>query len=405
MKIIFLNVPGHGHVNPTLALVSELNRRGHHIIYYNNTEFEPQITKSGAEFRPYPDPQPTAEALAEKAAKLANVTVWILAQSQRLLPWLLDELSQEQPDLVVHDAICLWGMQAAQLLEIPSVASIATFVQEGVKGMINLRDGLSLVGQALPALPAIIRKRRRLVHTYGPKVFPQPQIFPAISNTNIVYTSREFQPETDFIDESFHFVGPSINTKARETADFPWHRLEDGRSLIYLSLGTIYHNKTDFYQMAFATFADHPGQFVLSAGRMTDIATLGPIPDNFIVRNFVPQLELLPRVNAFITHGGMNSINEGLYYGVPLVVVPQQMEQTMNARQAARKGAAIVLGDRPPYGRTSATELRRALDEVLANDSYRQNAKRIGQSFRDAGGYEKAADVVTAVLHATKQPA
>jgi hypothetical protein len=397
MKIIFLNVPGHGHVNPTLALVSELNRRDHHVIYYNNTEFEPQITKSGAEFRPYPAPQPTAAALAEKASSLPQVSVWVLGQSHRLLPWLLEELRQEQPDLVVFDSICLWGMQAAHLLRIPSVASITTFVAEGVKGMINLRDGLALVGQALPALPGIIGKRRQLVRTYGPDIFPQSQIFPAISDTNIVYTSREFQPETDFIDDSFHFVGPSINAETRETADFPWHRLEDGRPLIYLSLGTIYHNKADFYRMAFATFADHPGQFVLSAGRMTDIAALGPIPDNFIVRNFVPQLELLPRVDAFITHGGMNSINEGLYYGVPLVVVPQQMEQTLNARQAARQGTAIVLGDRPPYGRTTATELRHALEEVLTDASYRQNAERIGRSFRESGGYEKAADVVTAV--------
>jgi len=397
MKIIFLNVPGHGHVNPTLALVAELNRRGHRVIYYNNAEFEPQITKSGAEFRPYPDPQPTAAELAQKASKLASVSVWVLGQSQRLLPWLLDELRQEQPDLVVFDSICLWGMQAAHLLKIPSVASISTFVQEGVKGMINLRDGLSLIGQALPALPAIIGKRRQLVRAYGADVFPRPQIFPAISDTNLVYTSREFQPETDFIDDSFHFVGPSLNTAAREMADFPWHQLQDGRPLIYISLGTIYHNKADFYQMAFATFADHPGQFVLSAGRLTNLDALGPIPENFIVRNFVPQLELLPRVDAFITHGGMNSINEGLFYGVPQVVVPQQMEQTFNARQAAQHGAAIVLGDRPPYGRTTAIELRNALDEVLADDSYRQNAERIGQSFRDAGGYVKAADVVTAV--------
>jgi MGT family glycosyltransferase len=380
-----------------LALASELNRRGHHVIYYNNTEFEPQITKSGAEFRPYPDPQPTAEALAEKANSLPQVSVWVLGQSQRLLPWLLEELRREQPDLVVFDSICLWGMQAAYLLQIPSVASITTFVAEGVKGMINLRDGLALVRQALPALPKLFWRRRQLIRTFGKEVFPYSHIFPCISDTNIVYTSREFQPETDFIDDSFRFVGPSINSEARETADFPWHLLQDGRPLIYLSLGTIYYNKADFYKMAFATFADHPGQFVLSVGRMTNTAALGPIPDNFLVRNYVPQLELLPRVDAFITHGGMNSINEGLYYGVPLVVVPQQMEQTINARQTARQGAAIVLGDRPPYGRTTPTELRHALDQALADNSYRQNAERIGQSFRESGGYEAAADVVTAV--------
>lgn len=400
MKLVFLNVPGHGHVNPTLALVTELVRRGHHVIYYNTTEFSPQIGQSGAEFRPYPDPQPTAAALAEKATSLPQVSKWVLQQSQRLLPWLLEELRHEQPDVIVFDSICLWGMQAAHLLGIPSVASITTFVAEGVKGMITVRDGLALAGQALTALPGIIGQRRQLVRTYGPAVFPQSQIFPAISGTNLVYTSREFQPETSFIDESFHFVGPSIDTAVREPADFPWHLLgdqqENGRPLIYLSLGTIYHNKADFYRMAFATFGDHPGQFILSAGRMTDIAALGPIPDNFIVRHFVPQLELLPRVDAFITHGGMNSINEGLYFGVPLVVVPQQMEQTINARQTAKVGAAVVLGDRPPYGRVDAHELHHALTQVLEDARYRQAAEKIGRSFRQAGGYHRAADIVEA---------
>lgn len=394
MKIVFLNVPGHGHVNPTLALVTELVRRGHEVIYYNNSEFAPQIRQSGADFRPYPDPQPTAAALAEKANSLPQVSVWVLEQSQRLLPWLLAELRREPPDLIVFDSICLWGMQAAQLLGIPSAASITTFVAEGVKGIFTVRDGLALVGQALTALPGIIGKRRQLTRTYGPAVFPRPQIFPAISSTNLVYTSREFQPESNFIDDSFHFVGPSVDTAVRQPTTFPWDMLENGRPLIYLSLGTIYHNKADFYRLAFATFANHPGQFILSAGRMTDIAALGPIPDNFIVRSFVPQLELLPRVDAFITHGGMNSINEGLYFGVPLVVVPQQMEQALNARQAARVGAAVVLGDRPPYGRIQANDLHQALAQVLADDRYRQAAERIGRSFRQAGGYQRAADIL-----------
>ena len=404
MKIIFFNVPGHGHVNPTLALVAELTQRGHHVIYYNNIDFEPQISKSGAEFRPYPDPQPTAADLAEKAGSLPQVSVWVLAQSQRLLPWLLAELRWEKPDLVMFDAICLWGKQAANLLNLPTISSIPIFVQEGIKGLLTLRDGISLVKQALPALPALIRQRRQLLKTFGPAVFPHSQIFPCIGDTNIVYTSREFQPETDFIDESFHFVGPSINSDTRETAVFPWHLLAEDRPLIYLSLGTIYHERLDFYRMAFATFAEHPAQFVLSAGRLTDIDALGSIPDNFILRNFVPQLELLPRVDAFITHGGMNSINEGLYYGVPLVVLPQQLEQTINARQTARHGAAVVLGDRPPYGRTSPLDLQQAVENVLSDSSYRQNAARIGRSFRDAGGYKKAADIVEAVVTSARHP-
>ena len=65
------------------------------------------------------------------------------------------------------------------------------------------------------------------------------------------------------------------------------------------------------------------------------------------MRASVPQLDLLARVDLFVTHGGMNSVSEGLYYGVPLVGVPQQLEQALNGRQAARHGAGIVVGDTP----------------------------------------------------------
>ncbi len=94
----------------------------------------------------------------------------------------------------------------------------------------------------------------------------------------------------------------------------------------------------------------------------------------------------------------MNSLNEGLYFGVPLVVVPQQIEQTINARQAAKVGAAIVLGDRPPYGRIHADELHHALTQVLGDARYKHAAEAVGDSFRQAGGYRRAADIVEIAL-------
>ncbi len=60
-----------------------------------------------------------------------------------------------------------------------------------------------------------------------------------------------------------------------------------------------------------------------SVGTQTQIAELGDTPTNFIVRNYEPQLEVLQHAKLFITHGGMNSTSEGLYYGVPLIVLPQ----------------------------------------------------------------------------------
>lgn len=112
----------------------------------------------------------------------------------------------------------------------------------------------------------------------------------------------------------------------------------------------------------------------------------------------MPQLELLQKVDLFITHGGMNSINEGLNYGVPLLVVPQQLEQAMNGRQVARQGAGLLLADTPPYGKVDVRTLRQTVDKILADPAYRQNAEQLSRSFQAAGGYQQAANVIESRL-------
>ena len=132
-------------------------------------------------------------------------------------------------------------------------------------------------------------------------------------------------------------------------------------------------------------------------GKLTDPGKLGAIPDNFIVRPSMPQLEILQRAALFISHGGMNSVNESLFYGVPLVVIPQQMEQLLNGRMVERAGAGILLGEKPPYGRIQPNQMRQATDKILHNPRYQQAAKKIGDTFHHAGGFRRAADLVEAM--------
>jgi MGT family glycosyltransferase len=310
----------------------------------------------------------------------------------------LQEIEREDPQLVMFDSLALWGMQGARLRRRPSVASITTLVQEGVAGALSWRDLLPLVGQALPRVPAIFGRRRELVRRYGPGVFPYDSIFPCRGDRNIVYTSRLFQPESTVIDESFHFVGPSISVATRPQSEFPWHLLDSSRPCIYLSLGTIHSDNDAFYRIAFDAFAKQPGQYVFSAGSQIDLAALGPLPENVIVRPNIPQLELLPKCCVFVTHGGMNSVQESLYFGVPMVVVPQQSEQRFNGRQVVRHGAGLLLEGTLWQGRTDAVTLRRAVARVQAEGAFAVNAEKVGRSLREAGGYGKAAAVVLSAL-------
>jgi len=397
-KLLFFNIPAYGHVNPTLPVVTELVQRGHQVIYYNSDTFEQAIKGTGAEFRSYPNSSTSEAELAKRVNNLVTVSVLMLEESIRLLPFSLEQIELEKPDLVIFDSLALWGMQATRLKNVSSAASISLFVQEGVPGLFKLRDFLHIFRQAFTKLPTLQRLRRQLVKTYSSHIFPDNSILPCKGDFNIVYTSREFQPDTPYIDNSFHFVGPSILATTRKQTDFPWDLLDSERTKIYLSLGTLYSNNIEFYRTVFKAFSDHPAQFILSVGRLTDIRDLGLIPDNFIVQASVPQLDLLQKVDLFITHGGMNSVNEGLNFGVPLVLVPQQIEQAFNGRQVARQGAGIVLADTPPYGHLDARVLQRAVDKVLADPTYRLNAQRLSRSFHEAGGYPQAATTITAWL-------
>jgi MGT family glycosyltransferase len=292
----------------------------------------------------------------------------------------------------------MWGYIAARTHGIPHICSISHFVLDGSQGAIGYRTLARFFWSALPHVPELIRWKRRMARQYGQHIAGGITEY---GERNLVFTSRAFHPKNNRLDDRFRFVGPSINAATRDGA-FSFDSLDD-QPVVYISLGTINHLDINFYHAAFEAFADYPAQFILSVGKNTDIRELGAIPANFIVRNYVPQLEVLQRADAFITHGGMNSVHEGLYYGVPLVVVPHQFEQLLNGKRVGQTGTGILLGDKPPYGRVTADELRAALNKVLNDATYRQRAETIGETLKAAGGYLRAVEEIESFI-GEKQP-
>jgi len=395
-KILYLTPPAHGHVNHTLPVVQELIERGEQVICFNTEEFRPPLERTGATFRAYPSSDLTAAEMSRlvQNGNISNVTGLILRSTAQLLPSLLDELGREQPDLVIFDSIALWGKMAATQLHLRAAASIGLFVMD--ERQLRPLDLYRVLWQALPNVPGLLAARRRLVRTYG-KAYPAGNpLFPMRDRLNLVFTARALQPDTPIIDETFRFVGPSINPQTR-SEDFPFDMLGP-EPAVYISLGTIHGDQPEFYRACFEAFGDFPAQFVLAAGKQTKLSDLGPSPANFIVRPAVPQLEILQRTQLFITHGGINSVHEGLYYGVPLILIPQQFEQLLNARCVAVRGAGLILEGRVRQKPIRAAELRQALAAILSEPRYREAAGALQKAVRATGGYRQAADEIQAYL-------
>jgi MGT family glycosyltransferase len=397
--IVFAEMPAYGHVNPSLPVVRELVRRGEQVIYYNTKEFRPQIEQAGATFHPYPAGILTSTDIAEatQSGNITKVVGVILRATESLLPFMLDELPRQQPDVVAYDSNALWGRMAATKLNLPTVSLMTTFMLGQAQfAHLTPREWIHMLAPVLPSLPGLISARSRVIRSFGKSAYPPQPTLPMRGGLTIVFIPRDLQPDTPLIDETFHFVGPTIDPETRR-GDFPFDTLGPG-PVVYISLGTLHLGSTDFFQQCFEAFADMPAQFILSVGKQTDIQALGKIPPNFIVRPSVPQLGVLQHAAVFITHGGMNSVLEGLYYGVPLILIPQQVEQLMIGLYVAEQGAGLVLRGHVAGKRVTSGELRHSLERILAESRYREAARALQTSLRASGGYRQAADEIQAYI-------
>ncbi|WBQ03625.1 macrolide family glycosyltransferase [Kribbella sp. CA-293567] len=388
--IAFLNIAMHGRVNPTLPVVAELVRRGHRVSYHTSPAFQAEIEAAGASVRlyaggdqPLPDP-PTPLALL---AGLAQTSL-------QVLPEVLADLHRIGPDLVVHDAACPWGAVAARELDVPAASSFTTFAfNRRVPSPTAVSWGLLAAAAARPGIARkYLRLRRQLSRGYDASAVPAVDLGNISQPLNLVYTSPAFQPGAEQLGRSYHFVGPSIGARPDDRS-FPVDQLRD--PVLYASLGTVFSADPRLLRTFATALAPLGGSVVIATGQ-TDPAELGALPHNVLARRFVPQPAVLARSALFITHGGMNSVNEALYAGVPMLVIPQGADQPLVARRVAELGAGLSIPTRDVTEHAVGTMARRLLEDPL----FPAAAARIRTEQHRAGGYHRAADELERYLRA-----
>ncbi len=120
------------------------------------------------------------------------------------------------------------------------------------------------------------------------------------------------------------------------------------------------------------------------------------MPDNISVFPQVDQIAILKKTDIFISHCGMNSVSESLYFGVPLIMLPQTSEQCGVARQVQRLGAGITLK------RPSVHGLLSAVQTLLRDPSYQNHAKELSEGFKKCAGVRGAAEKILQVCDRTE---
>jgi MGT family glycosyltransferase len=399
-KYAFFSAPAHGHVNPTLAIVQELVARGEQVVYYLPEEFRHTIEANGATFHNL-DIVESAHAKPGGSSGAPGMMGTMMTSLPAILSRTVDSLRLVQPDCIVYDFMALWGQMAAQILHIPAVCLRPSYApSESLKR--SMREKMLPGPGQRPGFPLQPFKemQAQLDKIYASNNGPSAPIMTSLFESfgyaeqlNICLIPRAFQPDGETLDERFLFVGPAILPR-HEEVNFPFEQLDE-RSLLYISLGTAFNNRADIYNACFKAFGHTQWQVVLSRGKNVDPAVLDPTPANFIVADYVPQLELLPHTSVFISHGGMNSTMESLYYGVPLVVLPQMGEQEMTAQRIQELGLGVALNSKE----VSANDLLRAVQQITNDATFGERVHTMQQAIHDAGGYHKAVDAIIQYTH------
>jgi len=401
-KALFFNIPGHGHINPSLPVVAELVHRGHEVIYFATEGFRASIESTGATFCAYKTVQDDyfeAQNLSGSVPK--KVAVALLTTTGEILPELLEQAKQEQPDYIIYDGMCPWGYFVGQILKLPTVVSYALMPLTSVRAIMHplkLKVVAPVIVGDMSAGIKSSRKSQALGKQYGVKALGTAEFLNAPADLGISYASAYFVPYAQKAPAYLHFVGRVLDDTPQDPS-FSFEAVK-GRKLIYVSLGTLNNQDPSLFHDCVGAFRDSQYYVLISTGKGTDPASFGGLPENIAVYSWVPQLDVLRRADMFITHGGLGSILDGLYFGLPLLMVPQQGEQMLNSMRAAELKAGVVLNKNI----VSVDSLRWYSNRLLNEPEFKTQAQKIGDSFRAAGGALKAADLIEDLLKNSKAP-
>lgn len=420
-KFLFTVWPYPGHVHPNVAIAHALGARGHETAFYTGGSIQPALEREG--FRCFPFQQVDEAQVQDIVLALDALSLqwWKPRQRKALLrEWLLGTIDGQladlravlrdwRPDAIVCDP-AMWGpllvLHETARVPLAVMSYVAACMLPGPEGPVlgvplraprgaSGRMGRSLLRALADVVAADVRQSaEELRARHGlPPISTSVTAFAGQMPLYLVPSTPAYDRQRSDLPKSVRYVGPCHWDKPRATAPPVWlSDLSGDRPLVYVTEGTMHSKRALLLRAALRGLASLPIQVVATTGAHRDPASLdlGEIPSNARVERFVPHSDLFPRTDVVVTTGGTGTVLSALSAGIPVVIVPTAWDQPENAWRVVEAGAGIRLSPR----RCTPERVRAAVDRVLRDSSFRQNARRLGADFASYGGAARAADLL-----------
>ena len=382
MPHVLMVGPGtYSHLRPHVPVIAELVERGHRVTWTVPARFADLVASAGATPLLHTSVLPDPDRGETWPTDPVEGSARFLDEAVHVLPQVEGPLEADRPDAVLYDIgghvghalACRWGLPLVQL-------SPAVVAWDGFED--DMAEELSF--RRTPEYARYLQRFARWLAEQG--IDEDVETFVGSPPRCAVLIPRALQPHADRVDpRRCTFVGPALD-RSQDEREWP----EPRRPLVLVSLGSAYHDRPAFWRDCVAAFGPLPWEVVLAVGPHVDPAALGAVPDNVAVHRWVPQPAVLARASAFVTHAGMGSCSEGLHHGVPMVAVPQAVDQFGNAALLEQLGVARHL----PAEQATPEALRSAVLEVSGSATVRERLAEASAELRGAGGASGAADLV-----------
>jgi zeaxanthin glucosyltransferase len=400
--------PYPGHLNPLSALGRELQTRGHRVTVLQVSDLEAKVRSEGLEFYPIGQSIYQPGSLAATFKQLTQYSeIEALRYSVDFCRQMTEMICQDAPaaiqslgiDALLVDQLEPVGQSVAQFLALPFVCISSGqtihrrsdippfFTPWGYSraAWARLRNTIAyyiLDRGCQPILQVINRYRQQ----WGLPSYRK--IYESIASLHISQQPVAFEFPMVDIPSHFHYTGPFRNPSPCPTS-FPFEQLT-GQPLIYASLGSVQNTKQEIFQCIAAACEGIDVQLVIAHGGGMTMEAVRSLAGSPLVVEYAPQLEVLAKASLTITHGGMNTVLDSLSCGVPLVAIPITFEQPGTGARIRWTGTGEVLA----LSQLQVSTLRAAVQRVLTEETYLQNARRLQQAIQQAGGVQRAADVI-----------
>ncbi len=401
--------PYSGHLNPLSALGRELIARGHGVTVLQISDLESKVRSEGLEFYSIGDSLYQPGSLAASFQELTQLSeVAALRYSVEFCRHMTEIICEDAPtaieaagiDALLVDQLEPVGQTIAQFLRLPFICISSGQVIHRRADMppffmpwsyrkakwAYLRNHIAyqiLDRSCQPILQTINHYRRQWQ-------LPDYRRIYAVENplAHISQQPAAFEFPCPNLPANLHYTGPLRNTSP-QPVDFPFEQLT-GQPLIYASLGSVQNTKQEIFQCIAAACEGLDVQLVITHGGGMSAEAVRALPGSPLVVEYAPQLEVLAKASLTITHGGLNTVLDSLSCGVPLVAIPITFEQPGTGARIrwTQTGEVVALTQ------LSVPRLRSAIQQVLTQSHYFQNAQRFQNAIQQAGGVKRAADLI-----------